>query len=606
MATQNKNRRRSMKPVIIFIFLLSATGTTVTTEGQSKANKNTITGYVTDRDYYPVVGALVMIDQKATNITTDEKGFYKVRITNGSGSIGIYSPACGIITEMIGGRTRINFRYSVTLSAETTSVKADFATGSEKVNIGYSKIDRKNLTTSVSSIDGTESRFASYTSVYEMLKGTVPGVMVNGNKVLVRGFTTMFGSNEPLYVVDGIPVSSLDDLSPRLVKSIEVLKGPAAAIYGSRGANGVILVDLTEASETEKNMVLQSIRVPFADTRPASDVQAESAILNGLVNPNGKNATVTFEYGIDTDYGNKVQAIQNPVTGDSSARVTAMIDGLKPGTTYHYRVVASNSFGQGTGYNIAFTTKGGIPEAGNISVTNTTPQSAQLNGTVNPHDIPTSVTFEYGTDLNYGMTVAALQDRITGGVPVSVSAVVTGLHAGTLYHFRMIAKNEKGTAKSEDGIFRAQYVPGDFINGGYVFYIDETGEHGLVCAPADLQQASVWGNCIPAGAAGKAPGTGRANTEEILRGCNETSTAAGLCHELVLNGYNDWFLPSVDELQLMYRNLHEKGLGGFKETYYWSSTQDKYGAWVVNFYYGNKSNQVRDRQGVLVRPVRAF
>lgn len=595
-----------MKPFVLLIFLLSAAGFSVTTQGQSKANKNLITGYVTDQDYYPVVGALVMLDHQATETTTDEKGYYKVRISPGVRSIGIYSANSGVIEEIIGGRTRINFRYPYSVPSEISSDKLDLTSDNDKVNIGYSKIDRRNLTTSISSIDGTDSRFASYTSVYEMLKGTVPGVLVNGNRVLIRGFTTMFGSNEPLYIVDGIPVSSLDDLSPRLVRSIEVLKGPAAAIYGSRGANGVILVDLLNAPDIEKDIPVTAIKVPFADTHPASDIQAGSATLNALVNPNDKKATVTFEYGINTDYENQVQADESPVSGDSSARASAIIDVLLPGTIYHYRVVASNSFGSGTGSDMTFTTKGGIPEVGKVNVTNTTPRSAQLNGTVNPHDLQARVTFEYGTDLNYGMTAAAMQDRINGGTPVSVSAILTGLNAGTLYHFRLIAENEKGTVRSEDAVFRAQYEPGEFINGGYVFFIDETGEHGLVCAPSDLQLASVWGNCSPGGAAGKATGTGKANTEDIISGCPETSTAASLCHDLELDGYNDWFLPSVNELQLMYRNLHEKGLGGFKETYYWSSTQDKFGAWVVSFYYGNKSNQARDRQGVLIRPVRAF
>jgi hypothetical protein len=208
--------------------------------------------------------------------------------------------------------------------------------------------------------------------------------------------------------------------------------------------------------------------------------------------------------------------------------------------------------------------------------------------------------------MNYGMIAAALQDQIDGSNPVSVSAMLTGLHPGTLYHFRMVAENEKGTVRSEDAVFRAQYEPGEYLHGGFIFYIDESGEHGLVCAPSDLQQTSVWGNCSPSGAAGKLPGTGKSNTEDIIKGCQETLTAAKHCTDLVLNGYDDWFLPSVNELQLIYRNIHEKGLGGFKETYYWSSTQDKFGAWVVNFYYGNKSNQDRARQGVLIRPVRAF
>lgn len=591
---------------MLIIFLLSTGSIAGTAEGQSKANRNLITGYVTDKDYYPVVGALVMIDHKTTDITTDEKGYYKVRITPGVRKVGIYSGTCGIIEEAIAGRTRINFRYPDSAPFEASSDQVDLTRDNDKVNIGYSTIDRRNLTTSVSSVDGTESRFASYTSVYEMLKGTVPGVLVNGNRVLIRGFTTMFGSNEPLYIVDGIPVSSLDDLSPRLVRSIEVLKGPAAAIYGSRGANGVILVDLVNAPDIEGGTEVTALRVPFADTNPATDIQAKSARLNALVNPNDKNAGVTFEYGLSTDYEFSVRAIQDPVSGDSSVSVSAVVDGLIPGSTYHYRVVASNSFGLGTGYDIAFTTKGGIPEAGGVSASDKSPHSARLNGIVNPHDLPSRVTIEYGTDMNYGMIAAALQDQIDGSNPVSVSAMLTGLHPGTLYHFRMVAENDLGTVRSEDAVFTARYEPGEYLHGGFIFYIDESGEHGLVCAPSDLQQTSVWGNCSPSGAAGKLPGTGKSNTEDIIKGCKETSTAAKLCNDLVLNGYDDWFLPSVNELQLIYRNIHEKGLGGFKETYYWSSTQDKFGAWVVNFYYGNKSNQDRARQGVLIRPVRAF
>lgn len=595
-----------MKSFILVIFLLSAGGITGTAEGQSKANRNVITGYVTDKDYYPVVGALVITDRQTTNITTDEKGYYKVRITPGVRSLGIYSAACGVIEEVIAGRTRINFRYPGSAPVETSPGNVDLTSDNDKVNIGYNTIDRRNLTTSVSSIDGTESRFASYTSVYEMLKGTVPGVLVNGNRVLIRGFTTMFGSNEPLYIVDGIPVSSLDDLSPGLVRSIEVLKGPAAAIYGSRGANGVILVDLVNAPEVPAEAAVTAIKVPFADTHPATDIQAKSVRLNALVNPNDKNANVTFEYGTGTDYENRVQAIQNPVSGDSSVSVSAIADGLLPGSTYHYRVVASNSFGSGTGYDMIFTTKGGIPATGEVSTSGTTPHSATLHGIVNPNDLPARVTFEYGTDINYGNSVAAIQDQINGSNPVTVSATLTGLQAGALYHYRMVAENDLGTAKSTDAVFKAQYEPGEYLHGGYIFFIDDSGEHGLVCAPTDLKAESVWGNCSPSGAAGKIAGTGRSNTEDIIKGCPGTSTAAGMCHELVLNGYDDWFLPSVNELQLIYRNLHEKGMGGFKETYYWSSTQDKFGAWVVNFYYGNKSNQGRDKQGVLIRPVRAF
>ncbi len=86
-----------------------------------------------------------------------------------------------------------------------------------------------------------------------------------------------------------------------------------------------------------------------------------------------------------------------------------------------------------------------------------------------------------------------------------------------------------------------------------------------------------WGNSAPAGAAGRAVGTGYQNTTDIVLGCPEEGIAARLCYDLEMNGYSDWFLPSIDELLLMYTNLHSKGSGSFDDHFYWSSTQDKYG-----------------------------
>ena len=73
-----------------------------------------------------------------------------------------------------------------------------------------------------------------------------PSVQVNGNKIVIRGVNSI-NSTDPLFVVDGIVVSSIDDISPSMVKSIEILKGSETSIYGSRGANGVILITLVQA-----------------------------------------------------------------------------------------------------------------------------------------------------------------------------------------------------------------------------------------------------------------------------------------------------------------------------------------------------------------------
>jgi TonB-dependent SusC/RagA subfamily outer membrane receptor len=595
-----------MKTAVVIMFLLLAAGSAVPSVGQTGSNRHFISGYVTDMDYYPVVGALIMVDNKNTDITTDDKGYYRVRIPRNIKSIGVYSFTYGMIEESVNGRTRINFRFSASGLSKLPQDDNESVEDDDKVNIGYSKVNRRNLTTSVSTLDATDSRFSTYTSIYEMMKGTLPGVLVNGDRVLVRGYSSLFGSNEPLYVVDGVPVNTIDDLSPRLVKSIGVLKGPAAAIYGSRGANGVILIDLIEAPDIEKETPVDAIRVPFVDTYQATDIKAGSATLNGLVNPNDKSAVVMFEYIADDGTEKNIVAGQSPLSGDSSSVVSAVVEGLVPGTLYHYRVAASNSFGTEKGVDVFFTTPGGMPEAETGSVNDITPGSAKLNGIVNSNHLSAEVYFEYGTDTTYGSRITLNKEQISGNSADIVNAEVKGLKAGTTYHYRIVVSNEKGIAFGNDRTFVAQYELGELIHGGYIFYIDGTGSHGLVCSASDLGQNAVWGYCTPEGAESRDVGSGSHNTVDIVNGCNDSSSAAGLCHNLELNGYSDWFLPSVNELQLIYRNLHEKGIGGFSETYYWSSTQDKFGAWVVNFYYGNKSNQNRDKQGVLVRPVRAF
>ena len=595
-----------MKPLSIIIFLLIVAGFVFPSNGQRKSNKH-ITGYVTDSRYYPVVGVFIMFDGKTSDIVTDEKGFYKVRITPNAETIGVYSNVYGVVEEVINGRTRINFTFSRSFPEKNIiRSNTEIPEDEDEINVGYGTKKRRELTTSVYKLDANERRFSTSNSIFDMLKGSVPGVQVYGNQVRIRGSSSMFASNDPLYIVDDTPVTSIEDIKPQTVESISVLEGPAAAIYGSRGANGVILIDLVDAPDVKGVVPVAGIKIPFADTQSATNIQSKAATLNAAVNPNDLSAFVTFEYGTDTGYGNKKDAAQNPVSGGSLSNVSAVVTDLLPGVTYHYRVVANNSFGSKTGNDISFTTPGGIPMAETSSVLNTTPVTAQLNGVVNPNFLSTDVSFEYGTDTSYLRLIVASESPLTGNSPVRVSANVTGLEPGTTYHYRIVAANENGTTFGADKTFKAEYVLGEYINGGYIFYIDETGKHGLVCAPSDQSQTAIWGDCVPSGAAGRIVKAGNQNTADIVRDCPDAGTAARLCYDLELNGYNDWYLPSLNELHLMYTNLHENGVGGFKETYYWSSTQDKHGAWVVSFYYGSKSNQSRNKNAVLTRAVRGF
>jgi hypothetical protein len=144
--------------------------------------------------------------------------------------------------------------------------------------------------------------------------------------------------------------------------------------------------------------------------------------------------------------------------------------------------------------------------------------------------------------------------------------------------------------------------------GGKVFYLtDATGKHGLEAAPAD--QSSVQWGCYGtsiSGADGTAVGTGAANTADIVAGCAEANTAAKITDAYVLNGYTDWYLPSQDELNLLYQQ--KTVVGGFANNTYLSSSEfNSTYAWIQNFvsgvqgFYGNKND------GALsVRAIRTF
>ena len=125
--------------------------------------------------------------------------------------------------------------------------------------------------------------------------------------------------------------------------------------------------------------------------------------------------------------------------------------------------------------------------------------------------------------------------------------------------------------------------------GGKVFYLtDSSGHHGLEAAPVD-QASAPWG-CIGtaiSGAQSTAVGTGAANTAAIVAGCVEAGTAAKVAEAYTLNDYTDWYLPSRDELNLLY--AQKSVVGGFANNYYWSSSEDNsYYAWLQYFTSGGQ------------------
>jgi len=226
--------------------------TAVTGQNSSKKSKKavTISGYVVDQTQKPVANAIVMTDSVKTNVYTNNKGYYKIKVKPEVSNLGIFTLTNGILEEPVNGRTRINFTFAGAVPPQPDP--KEISEADQEVNVGYGTVKRKNLTTPVSEIDATESKYASYRTIYDVLRsGSIPGVQVSGNSIKIQGASSLMLSTEPLFVVDGVPVETVDNIMPYMVKSIQVLKGASASIYGSRGANGVILINLIKAGDTK-------------------------------------------------------------------------------------------------------------------------------------------------------------------------------------------------------------------------------------------------------------------------------------------------------------------------------------------------------------------
>ena len=243
---------RIMNKLIISIFTLLMVAVS------ALAQTSTVTGAVTDA-YGPVIGATVMIQGTTIGGTTDLDGkFTLANVPNVSKAVLIVRyVGMDEVKEPLKGRTS-GIQIQMTESASMLE---------DVVVIGYGTQKRGNLTGSISSVSGKILEKVQTTSAAEAIVGKLPGVQVttvDGSpdaevKILVRGGGSITQDNSPLIILDGFEVSSLNDVPPTDIESIEVLKDAAStAIYGARGANGVILVTTKRPMEGRVSISLNT------------------------------------------------------------------------------------------------------------------------------------------------------------------------------------------------------------------------------------------------------------------------------------------------------------------------------------------------------------
>lgn len=238
-----------------------------------------------------------------------------------------------------------------------------------------------------------------------------------------------------------------------------------ASRLGAAGASGAVRITWLAAPV---------VTAPDVTTSAATGITATGATLSGMVNDNGADTTVTFDYGVDTSYGTNVAATTGAMVlaGSGSTSVARTLAGLTCNTTYHFRVQGSNSAGTTNGSDTPFAT--GACTTGPSVTTNAASavgqSGATLNGSVSDVGANVSaISFEYGTTTGYGSTRAASTTSITAsaGAPSSISptATLTGLSCGTTYHFRIKATDANATNNGSDATFTTTACSNDDPGG---------------------------------------------------------------------------------------------------------------------------------------------
>jgi TonB-dependent SusC/RagA subfamily outer membrane receptor len=183
--------------------------------------QTTVSGKVLNHKNKSVSGAILYLDTIATNVITNKSGGYSLIVPDSIKNIKVYSKKLGWLSSAYAKESTMDFMYLDTAPAD------------------------QSLTPPNGLNPDKDKTTVSFRTIYDMMRGRIAGVVVQqDNTIIVRGINSIRNNSEPLFIVDGNFVQSIDFVVPNEVKSITVLKDAEASIYGSRGASGVIVIKL--------------------------------------------------------------------------------------------------------------------------------------------------------------------------------------------------------------------------------------------------------------------------------------------------------------------------------------------------------------------------
>ena len=219
---------------ILFLFVLLVSTFVF---GQDK----TLVGKITTFDSIPLIGVDIQVKSTGQKVQTDTLGRFMV-LCDPEDKLEI--SADGFYSKKVKIEKEIRL---ILVNLKLKKGEGNLEKAERYANVGYGYVESKRLANAVSTLNNSDDDFSMYSDMYELLRGKFSGVVVEGNKIIIRGIKTFQGveGNSALLVVDGIIVTEHDFamLSPLDVQSVDVLKDGSSSVYGSRGANGVVIVE---------------------------------------------------------------------------------------------------------------------------------------------------------------------------------------------------------------------------------------------------------------------------------------------------------------------------------------------------------------------------
>lgn len=280
-----------------------------------------VKGTVTDRSGEPLIGATVMVAGSNIGIATDVDGSFSIDVEQGKTLLVSYVGYVSKEVKVNGNKLRV-------------ALDEDNELLEEVVVVGYGTMKRKDLTGSITTVEAKDLNVGAYTDPGQLLQGKVPGLVVvqnsdpNGgvNSLTLRGASTLSGDASPLYVVDGIPGVNLNLIPANEIESIDVLRDASAtAIYGSKAANGVIIVTTKRGSEGPARVTYSGYvsweKIANDHKMMTADQLRNYAEENGINIPNDR--------GANTNWADEVQRTGFATNHDVS------ISGGSKSTTYN-------------------------------------------------------------------------------------------------------------------------------------------------------------------------------------------------------------------------------------------------------------------------------